>query len=113
MTSYSGLLRSGFYGSVTAEDDQVGERDLFAGALKSFWIPSSVLRTFSRTRGWLTSQPFCGSRRMRPPFAPPRLSEPRKDAAAAHAVETSCEVERPEARIFALSAAMSASPMSS
>jgi hypothetical protein len=81
--------------------------------LKSFWIPSSVLRTFASTSGWFTSQLFCGSRRMRPPFAPPRLSEPRKDAAAAQAVETSCEIDRPEARIFAFSAAISASPISS
>ena len=81
--------------------------------MKFFWIPSSVLRTFASTTGWFTSQFFCGSRRMRAPFAPPRLSEPRKDAAAAQAVETSCGIERPEARIFSLSAAMSASLMSS
>ncbi len=39
---------------------------------------------------------------MRAPFAPPRLSEPRKDDAAAQAVETSCEIDRPDARIFCL-----------
>ena len=37
---------------------------------------------------------------MRAPFAPPRLSEPRKVEAEAHAVETSSETERPEARIL-------------
>ena len=39
---------------------------------------------------------------MRAPFAPPRLSEPRKVEAEAHAVETSSETERPEAIILAL-----------
>ena len=34
---------------------------------------------------------------MRPPLAPPRLSEPRKVEADAHAVETNCETVRPEA----------------
>ena len=32
---------------------------------------------------------------MRAPLAPPRLSEPRKVDADAHAVETSCEIVRP------------------
>ncbi len=44
---------------------------------------------------------------MRAPFAPPRLSEPRNVEAEAQAVETSCETERPEARILLLSEAMS------
>jgi hypothetical protein len=35
------------------------------------------------------------------------LSVPRKLAADAHAVETSCEIDSPEARILALRAAMS------
>ena len=33
----------------------------------------------------MTSQSFCGARRMRAPFAPPRLSVPRKLAADAQA----------------------------
>src|SRR2546430_8472090 len=41
------------------------------------------------------SHAFCGARRMRAPFAPPRLSEPRKVDAAAQAVETSCETDSP------------------
>ena len=57
--------------------------------------------------GWLTSQSFCGLRRMRAPLAPPRLSEPRNVDADAQAVETSCGTVRPDARIFAFSAAMS------
>ena len=38
----------------------------------------------------MTSQSFCGARRMRAPLAPPRLSVPRNVDADAHAVETSC-----------------------
>ena len=49
---------------------------------------------------------------MRAPFAPPRLSEPRNVDAEAQAVATSREIDSPEARIFALSAAMSASSIS-
>ena len=44
---------------------------------------------------------------MRAPFAPPRLSEPRKVDADAQAVDTSCETVRPEASTFAFSEAMS------
>ena len=44
---------------------------------------------------------------MRAPLAPPRLSPPRKVEADAQAVVTSCEIDRPEARILAFSAAMS------
>src|SRR6266446_4426692 len=67
-------------------------------------MPSSVLRTFATWAGWLTSQSFCGARRMRAPFAPPRLSEPRNVDADAQAVETSWETDRPDARIFAFRA---------
>ena len=47
---------------------------------------------------------------MRAPLAPPRLSEPRNVDADAQAVATSWETDRPEARIFAFSAAMSCFP---
>ena len=50
---------------------------------------------------------------MRAPFAPPRMSELRKVDAEAQAVETSWETDRPEARIFALRAAISSSPINS
>ena len=50
---------------------------------------------------------------MRAPLAPPRLSLPRKDEADAHAVDTSWDTDRPEARIWPLSAAMSAASTSS
>ena len=66
-----------------------------AAALNSFWIPSSVSSTFASWAGWLTSQSFCGARRMRAPFAPPRLSEPRNVDADAQAVETSCGDREP------------------
>ena len=77
--------------------------------LKSFWIASSFCRTFASSAGWLTSQSFCGARRMRAPFAPPRLSLPRNVAADAQAVVTSWEMDRPDARILAFRAAMSCS----
>ena len=49
---------------------------------------------------------------MRAPFAPPRLSEPRKVAAEAQAAPTSSEMESPEARILALRSAMSLASIS-
>ena len=83
-----------------------------ADALKSSWMPSRAFNTFASRAGRLTSQSFCGARRIRAPFAPPRLSEPRNVDAAAHAVETSSETDRPEARILPFSAATSASSIS-
>ena len=76
-------------------------------------MPSSVRSTCASVSGSLTSQPRCGSRRMRAPLAPPRLSLPRNVEADAHAVETSWETDSPEARICALSAAMSSASTSS
>jgi hypothetical protein len=67
--------------------------------LNAFWIASSEGSTFASSAGWLTSQSFCGARRMRAPLAPPRLSLPRKLAADAQAVVTSWEIDRPQARI--------------
>ena len=49
---------------------------------------------------------------MRAPFAPPRLSEPRNVDADAQAVETSCETDRPDARILLFSEAMSCASIS-
>ena len=77
----------------------------------SFWIASSLSRTVLSSAGLLTAQSFWGASRTRAPLAPPRLSVPRKVEAEAQAAETSCETVRPEPRIFALSAAASASPM--
>ena len=82
-------------------------------ALKPAWIPSRVRRTVASSAGSLTSQPFCGARRIRAPLAPPRLSVPRNVEAEAHAVETSCATDSPESRIVALRAAMSAASISS
>jgi len=76
-------------------------------ALNALRMPSSAWSTFASCFGWLTSQSFCGARRMRAPLAPPRLSEPRKVEAAAQAVETSSETDRPAARIWPFRAAMS------
>ncbi len=80
--------------------------------MNSLWMPSRVFSTFASSAGWLTGQSFCGARRMRAPFAPPRLSEPRKVEADAQAVETSSETVSPEARIWALSEATSFSSIS-
>ena len=44
---------------------------------------------------------------MREPLAPPRMSEPRKVEADAHATETNSETESPKSNIFAFSAATS------
>ena len=104
-------------GCAAAQDDQVGERDLLlppdCALLNSFWISSSVCSTFASSAGLLTSQSFCGDRRMRAPLAPPRLSVPRNVDADAQAVETSCEMDSPDARIFFFSSAMSFAPISS
>src|SRR5262249_5884501 len=69
-------------------------------------MASSFESTVASCLGWLTSQFFCGASRMRAPFAPPRLSEPRNVNADAQAVETSCDTDRPEPRIFAFNAAI-------
>ena len=78
-----------------------------APPLKAFWIASSAASTVASSAGWLTSQSFCGARRMRAPFAPPRLSLQRNVDADAQAVVTSWEIDRPDARIVAFRAAMS------
>ncbi len=70
-------------------------------------MPSRVRSTEASWSGLLTSQPLCGSSRIRAPLAPPRLSLPRNVEADAHAVDTSCETVRPEARISRLSPATS------
>ena len=82
-------------------------------SLKSCWICSSAAARSASSAGSLTSQSFCGARRIRAPLAPPRLSVPRNEAAAAQAVATSREIDSPEARTFSFSEAMSASSISS
>ena len=73
----------------------------------SFAIASSAARTFAKRAGSFPCQSFCGAKRIREPFAPPRLSEPRKVRALSHAVETSSATDRPVAAIFCLTAATS------
>ena len=53
--------------------------------LNSVWILSSFCITSRSSAGLLTAQSFCGARRIRAPFAPPRLSVPRNVAAEAQA----------------------------
>ena len=101
----AGIFRRLLDAGATAEHDQIGQRNFLAAGrapLKSLWMPSSTFSTLASWAGWLTSQSFFGARRMRAPLAPPRLSEPRKVDADAQAVETSCEIDRPDARILFL-----------
>ena len=76
-------------------------------APESFAIGSSAASTFAKRAGSLPCQSFCGARRIREPFAPPRLSEPRKVRALSHAVATRSETEIPVAASFAFTAATS------
>ncbi|MNI65327.1 hypothetical protein D3C73_1208280 [compost metagenome] len=80
---------------------------LLPAPLNSAWTFSSAANTLANCCGWFTAQSFCGARRTRAPLAPPRLSEPRKVEAEAHAVDTSSATLRPVAAIFCFSAAMS------
>ncbi len=84
-----------------------------AELLNASCTPSRTRSTWARSVGSLTSQLRCGSRRMRAPLAPPRLSLWRNDEAEAHAVLTSCEIERPVSRILAFSEATSSAETSS
>ena len=81
--------------------------------LKPCWMPSRTPSTVANWSGWFTAQSFCGARRMRAPFAPPRLSLPRNVDADAQAVDTSCETDSPDSRIRLLSAAMSSASTNS
>ena len=113
VTSYAGVLRRLLDRRAAAEHDQVGERDLLAAGLRAVELRAGSARasrsTFASSAGSLTSQSFCGARRMRAPLAPPRLSVPRKRGRRRPRGETSCEIDRPESRILPLSAATSAS----
>ena len=74
---------------------------------KSALTCSRAVSTVASSSASLDAQPRCGSRRMRAPFAPPRLSVPRKLAAEAHAVRTSCCTVRPVPRTASLRPATS------
>jgi hypothetical protein len=100
----------------SAQDDQVGERNLLPAGLRAVERLLDSLEGFQHLfswAGWLTSQSFCGARRMRAPLAPPRMSEPRKVEADAQAVETSWETGQARGKDLALRAAMSFSSISS
>ena len=64
-------------------------------SLNEVWMPSRTDSVFLSRAGSLTSQSFWGERRMRAPFAPPRLSDPRKVEAEAQAVVTRSEDRQP------------------
>ena len=89
------------------QHDEVGQRDLLAAGLRGVEVLLDLLERRQHRRrarpGSLTSQSFCGARRMRAPLAPPRLSVPRKLAADAQAVRD--QLRRPtgpESRIVRL-----------
>ena len=79
--------------------------------LNAIWIFSRAARTFLSSLGLFASQFFCGSKRMRAPFAPPRLSVSRYVEADAQAVVTSSAMVRSLLRIFFLSSSISALPI--
>ena len=79
--------------------------------LNALWIFSSSARTFFNSLGLFASQFFCGSRRIRAPFAPPRLSVPRNVDADAHAVVTNCAMVRLLLRIFFFNSSTSDLPI--
>ena len=79
--------------------------------LNSFWIASELRQNLRELGGLVHIPILLRGERMRAPLAPPRLSEPRNDAADAQAVVTSWEIVSPEARILALRAATSCSPI--
>ena len=111
-----GVLRSLLDGRAPAQNDHVSERDHLPAGLRAVEVLLDLLQGLQHlpsSAGLLTSQSFCGARRMRAPFAPPRLSVPRNVAADAQAVETSWEMDSPDARILPLRAAMSCSPINS
>ena len=107
----AGVPRRLLDGRAPAEDDQVGQRDPLGAGLRVVELLLDPLeRLAARSRaaaGSFASQSFCGARRRRAPFAPPRLSVPRNEAADAQAVATSRGIDSPEARIFSFSAATS------
>ena len=98
------------------QDDQVGERDPLPAGLGAVELRLNFLQGLQRLVELgrvVYLQSICGARRMRAPFAPPRLSVPRYDAADAQAVETSRKTDNPEAKTFALRSPISCSPTNS
>ena len=66
---------------------------------------SSWIRTRAKRSGSFPAHFFCGSKRIRAPFAPPRRSEPRNVRALSHAVETKSETDKSVAEIAAFTSA--------
>ena len=79
--------------------------------LKFSWTFCRAASTLASSVGSFTAQSFWGASRMRAPFAPPRMSVSRYEAAEAQAVRTSSGTVRPVARICFFSAVASASLM--
>ena len=73
-------------------------------ALKAERISSNPASTAFNRSGLLQSHERMGSSWMRAPLAPPRLSEPRKVDADAHAVKTRSSATRPDFKMSAFNA---------
>ena len=67
---------------------------------KFFLIFSNTLITLSTFEILLICQSFCGCSLILAPLAPPRLSDPLKVEAEAHAVVTNCEMDNPDFKIL-------------
>jgi hypothetical protein len=97
-------FRSFLYGCAAAQNDQVSKRDLLLAGLRAIKI---LLNPLQRLQG------LGQFGRLSAPFAPPRLSEPRKLAADLQAVLTSWEIDSPDPRILVFREAISRSPINS
>ena len=108
--------------SDTSKDDQVGHRDLLVRAVEVLldllqsgehlaeltWVVDLCVDVSKGSNvpsleQVLTSQFFCGSRRIRAPLAPPRLSPPRNVEALAKATLMSLLLSTPKLRMAFLS----------
>ena len=106
----AGVPRGLLDGGAPAQDDQIGQRHLCCRRTGIVEVGLDLLqdRQHLGQLGRAVDLPVpLGGRRIRAPFAPPRLSVPRKLAADAQAVETSCGMDRPDSRSRLLSSAMS------
>ena len=101
------LFRRCLDGGTPAKNDNVPASETFflpdCDLLNSVWIFSRTGSTFASSAGWLTSQSFCGARRMRAPFLRRRgfVRAAEIVDAEAHAVLTSCEIDNPGSEDFA------------
>lgn len=105
-----GIFRRQFDAGAAGQHDQVGQGDFLAAGLRAVEVALNVFQGLQHRRQLrrLVGRPvLLRASRRRPPLAPPRLSEPRKLEAAAQAVDTSWDTDRPEANSLLLRVATS------